>query len=209
MSAPKLPKGPISARDLELLKERMLRDDPEYRSRVEAVEKARNDRAQKLRVAERPIVTDLHNAGVWVDSVWDLVNTSQPYPQALPVLVEHLERGGYPDRVMESLGRALAVKPAVAFWDQLKARYLSPATSGEEEGAAIALAACATKAQVEDLIDFLLTSERGQYRIYFVRPILILGGSRGRAVIEGLRSDPVLGKEARSRLARRSGGRPS
>jgi hypothetical protein len=44
----------------------------------------------------------------------DLVNTSAPNPSALPVLMEHLERGGYPERVMESLGRTLAVKPSVA-----------------------------------------------------------------------------------------------
>ena len=50
--------------------------------------------------------------GVEIDSVWDLVNTAEPYPAALPVLMEHLERDGYPDRVMESLGRALAVKPS-------------------------------------------------------------------------------------------------
>jgi hypothetical protein len=28
---------------------------------------------------------------------------------ALPILLDHLQRGGYPDRVTESLGHALAV----------------------------------------------------------------------------------------------------
>jgi len=198
--SPKLPKGPISAEELARLKEQMLRDDPEYRAKVEAAERSRRERVQGLRVAEQPIVADLRQAGVEVSSVWDLVNTSQPYPAALPVLLEHLERGGYPDRVMESLGRALAVKPAIGYWDRLKALYLAPRNPGEEDGAAVALAACATGAQLDDLIGFLSLSERGESRIYFIRPILNVGGQRGREIVESLRADPTFGKEARALL---------
>lgn len=146
MSEPKLPKGPISSAELARLKDEMLRNDPEYRAKVEAVEAERQERARRLREAERPIVADLRGAGVEVESVWDLVNTSAPYPAALPVLMEHLERGGYPERVMESLGRALAVKPSVVLWDRLKARYLDARDAGEADGVAVALAASATKA---------------------------------------------------------------
>jgi hypothetical protein len=131
------------------------------------------------------------------------VNTSEPYPAALPVLIEHLERGGYPDRVMESLGTALAVKPAVAYWDRLKVLYLTSRSSGEETGTAVALSACATKAQLDDLIGFLSVEERGESRIYFIHPILRVGGQRGEAVVESVRSDPVLGKEATARMTSR------
>lgn len=204
MSNPNLPKGPISADGLARLKEEMLRNDPEYRAKVEAVEAERQERARVLRDAEQPIVADLRAAGVQVDSVWDLVNTSEPYPAALPVLIEHLERGGYPERVMESLGRALAVKPAVVFWERLKARWLDARDPGEEDGAAVALAACATRTQIDDLIEFLSVEERGQSRIYFIRPILKVGGDQGRKVVEGLRADPVFGDEATALLKRRS-----
>lgn len=203
MSSPELPKGPISATELARLKEEMLRRDPEYRAKVEAAEAERQERARRLSEAEQPILADLRGAGVQVHSVWDLVNTSEPYPAALPVLMEHLERGGYPERVMESLGRALAVKPSVAFWDRLKARWLEARDPGEEDGAAVALAACATKAQLDDLIGFLAVSERGQSRIYFIRPILKVGGDRGREVVDGLRKDPMFGKEATALLKRR------
>lgn len=203
MSAPKLPKGPISAAELARLKEEMFRTDPEYRARAEAAEAERQETARRLREVEQPVVSDLRSAGAQVDSVWDLVNTSEPYPDALPVLMEHLERGGYPERVMESLGRALAVKPSVAFWDRLKARWLEARDSGEEDGAAVALAACATKKQFDDLIEFLAVEERGQSRIYFIRPILKVGGDRGREVVAELRSDPVFGDEATALLRRR------
>lgn len=180
-----------------------LQKDPEYQRKFQAAEAERQKRAQLLREAEKPIVADLRAAGIGVDSVWDLVNTSDPYPDALPVLMDHLERGGYPDRVMESVGRALAVKPSVAYWDRLKARWLAARDPGEEDGTAVALAACATKSQVDDLIDFLSVARRGLSRIYFIPPILKVGGEHGREVVEALRDDPVFGKEATALLKRR------
>jgi hypothetical protein len=200
-------RGPISAADLVREKEEKLRTDPEYRAQVEAVEAERSERVRALREAERPIVADLNRAGVSVDSVWDLVNTSDPYPIALPILLDHLERGGYPDRVMESLGRALAVKPSVVWWDRLRVLYLAARNPGEEDGTAVALAACATKDQLDDLIGFLSMDERGESRIYFVRPIKRLGGERGRQVLESLRHDATFGREATAVLLGKSPNR--
>jgi hypothetical protein len=177
-----------------------LQKDQEYQREKEGFDADVQQRASVLRAAERPIVAALDGVGVQVDSVWDLVNTSEPYPTALPILVQHLEHGGYPDRVMESLGRALAVKPAVVYWDRLKAVYLSPRNSGEEDGAAVALAGCATEAQFDDMVGFLSLSERGDSRIYFIRPILKTGGQRGREIVKSLRSDPTFGREARALL---------
>ncbi len=200
MSAPKRPRGPIAATDFVRLQEERLANDPILRAEFETDEVERAARAQVLRDAEQPIVIDLRRVGVDVASVWDLVNSSEPYPNALPVLLDHLERGGYPDRVMESLGRALAVKPTVAWWDRVKARYLAARSPGEKEGTAVALAACATKAQLGDLIGFLDVADRGESRIYFLRPIKRLGGESGRALLESLRDDPTFGKEATALL---------
>lgn len=207
MSEPELGKGPLTAEEVVRQREAMLRDDPAYRARVEEVEAEREERARRLREAEAPIVAELDGAGVSVSSVWDLVNTSVPYPDALSILLSHLKRGGYPEPVMESLGRALAVKPAVAWWDDLKQLYLSARGPGEEDGTAVALAACATKAQLDDLIGFLQVEERGESRIFFVRPVKRLGGERGREVLESLRDDPTLGREAAAALEGRSRNR--
>ena len=204
MSLPKLPKGPITATELALLKEEMLRSDPEYRAKVEAVEAERQERARGLREAEQPILADLRVVGIEVESVWELVNTAEPYPAALPVLVEHLERGGYPDRVLESLGRALAVGPAHPYWTRLRELYLRAAGPGEREGLAVALAASATTAELERLVA-LLDEEAGEdTRIHFLRTILKVGGDKGREVIESLRSHPVFSKEASALLKKRS-----
>lgn len=188
--------GPISA--TELMAE--LQNDPQYQQKVQAARAERQERARELRHAEQPIVADLRAAGLEVDSVWDLVNTAVPYPTALPVLLKHLRLGSYPDRVMEGLGRALAVKPAVFAWDTLRELYLKAAGRGEEEGLAVALAASATEEQLDALIDLVGNDSLSELRVHFLRPIKRLGGQRGLAVLTSLQDDPTFGKEARALL---------
>lgn len=197
------PVHPVTARRArktaaELMAE--LASGPKHQARVREEHAKREARVAVLRAAERPIVVDIRAAGVEISSVWDLVNTSEPYPDALPVLLEHLEQGGYPERVMESLGRALAVKPAVECWERLRALYLSARDAGEEDGVAVALATCATKAQLDDLVSFLSLTVRGDSRIYFLRPIKHLGGEAGREILARLRDDPTFGREATALL---------
>lgn len=171
---------------------------------MQATEAERDVWARELSLAEQPIVADLHAAGVEVDSVWDLVNTSVPYPAALPMLLKHLQIGGYPDRVMESLGRALAVKPAVFAWDDPRELFLKAHGQGEEEGLAVALAASATSDHLEALIDLLHKASRSDNRIHFLRPIKRVGGRRGHEILLSLKSDPLFGKEARALLKSKS-----
>jgi hypothetical protein len=191
-------RGPIGATELI----NQLQNDPDYQRRMQAAEAVRQARVAKLRKAEQPIVSDLRGVGVDVNSVWDLVNTAVPYPAALPVLLKHLEKGGYPDMAMESLGRALAVKPASFAWDKLRTLYLAAQGRGEEEGLAVALAASATVEDLPALIDLLGENSKSDTRIHFLRTIKRLGGQRGRDILEELRSDPLFGKEATALLRR-------
>jgi hypothetical protein len=182
-----------------------LQGDEEYQRKTQAAEAERQVRVQELHRAEQPIVEDLRDAGVEVDSVWDLVNTADPYPKALPILLNHLQRGSYPDRVMESLGRALAVKPSSDVWETLRQLYLGAQGRGEEEGLAVALAASATEAHLDALIGLLDESSRGSTRIHFLRPIKRVGGKHGLEVLKSLQDDPLFGKEARALLKGRAG----
>jgi hypothetical protein len=177
-----------------------LAQDKEFQEGASAREAELQSRVQALRTSEQPIVQDLRRVGVEVTSVWDLVNSPQPYPAALPVLLEHLERGGYPDRVMASLGRALAVKPAVAIWNRLHELYLRSTGPEEEDALAAALAAAASRPQVEELVALLGERSRGASRIHFLTPILRLGGERGQELVASLRADPVFGREATALL---------
>lgn len=191
--------GGISAAELMA----QLAQDREFQEAAARREAERQERAATWRETERPILEDLRDGGVAVDSVWDLVNTSDPYPRALPILMKHLERGGYPDRVMEGVARALAVGPAAIYWDRLRALYLRAEGPDATEGLAAALAASATPEHVDDLVGLLSEASRGSTRIHFIRPILRVGGDRGREVVDALRGDPVFGKEATALLKRR------
>jgi len=58
------------------------------------------------------VVEALRNIGMNVLSVYDLVNTSDSYPMAIPTLLELLKGGIMDDKVKEGVVRALAVKEA-------------------------------------------------------------------------------------------------
>ena len=157
--------------------------------------------ASEWRASERPIIEDLRGAGVAVRSVWDLVNTSEPYPDALPVLMAHVERGGYPDRVTEGLARALAVPPAGVYWRRLRDLYVEATGRDATEGLAVALAASARAEDLDDMLPLLSDDSRGGTRIHLIRAILRVGGERGRQAVDALSADPVFGKEATALLS--------
>jgi hypothetical protein len=62
------------------------------------------------------------------------------------------------------------------------------------------VSACATREHYEDLLAFLRNDSPGPCRVSFLRPINRIGNrieaGQGRAVIESVAGDSVLGKEA-------------
>lgn len=173
-----------------------LAHDQEYQRAQRAADSERERRVAELRTAERPVLADLHKVGVHVSSVWDLVNRSVPYPKALPILLRHLKRGGYPDPVLEGVARALAVRPAALAWYDLRDLYIAARGPREMEGLAVALAASATAEHLEDLVALLGERSRGDTRLHLLRAIRRVGGRRGREILQGLRHDETLGAEA-------------
>lgn len=168
----------------------------EYQRAVADFDAHLDERAAEWRAAERPLVAELNAAGVIVESVWDLVSTETPYPAALPILVRYLEDGDLPDRVIEGVGRSLAVKPSIKFWDRLVGVLRAPSTDGQLEGTAVALAACATTQNIGDLIHIVKETERIPQHVYLLRPIWELGGEPGKELVTSLREDSVLAPEA-------------
>lgn len=100
-------KGEMTAAELD----KLLRSCPEW---VDRERKREAEMAEKRRlgaIEEAPLLADLRRVGYAATSVWDFVNTSQSYPQAVPVLLEHMSRP-YSLRVREGILRALAVVEA-------------------------------------------------------------------------------------------------
>jgi len=146
-----------------------LNADPEFVAREAKEEAERLHRAFKLGIAETPLRDDLRAAGYAVDSAWDLVNTERPYPSALPILVQHLQRE-YPTEIREGIARALAVPDANFAWGTLTEIYRREPHGRVKEGLAAALAGAAAPPDMENLIALIRDPRNGESRI------LLLGG---------------------------------
>jgi hypothetical protein len=179
---------------------RSLEADPEYvRRRAEQdSELAKLD--SFLRASEAPLVLDLANIGIQVESVWGLVNTSSSYDEAIPLLLDHLRRP-YPDAIREGIARALAVRATRQLgWRILVDEYrrTEVANNRVKDGLAVALAGASDDSVIQELIDLAKDKDNGSSRV-----LLLLGIKRSRrvearqATIE-LADDPQLAKEIKS-----------
>jgi hypothetical protein len=93
--------------------------DPKYQALMAEKRRQWAIQAEMLRRDEKPLVEALIAAG-WpasvpkggeVRSVWDLVNTAEPYTHLLDTLADHLPRP-YHACIREGIARALAVREA-------------------------------------------------------------------------------------------------
>jgi hypothetical protein len=202
-----LGRGPVSATELAEEMAQRRREDPEYRARAEQFEADLQARAMQEREASRPVLDDLRAIGVEVDSVWDLHTVPDVRSRAIPVLLTHIVRE-YPDRVLEGIGQGLDDKASRPWWDDLRAILLATDHPVVRDRVACALAACAAREHYGDLLTFIRDDSLGESKIYFLRPINRIGNrisdGEGRAVIESVTGDPVLGKEASAILKGRS-----
>lgn len=196
-------RGAISA--TELMAE--LEANPDFVARREAADAERAELERLLGIAEQPVVEELRDLGLDLDSVWDLYKFPDSRPQAIPVLLKHLTRD-YPGRVLFGIGQGLDHKSARPWWSDLRQMMLSTDREEVRDRLAVALANCATREHYEDLLAFIRDGSLAECRIYFLRPINRIGNrinvGQGRAVIEAVADDPVLGREATAILVGRS-----
>jgi hypothetical protein len=170
-------------------------ENPEIKRAAAEIEQ----NAAGLRAAERPLLQALAAVGIELDSVWDLYKFPEYRSKAIPVLLDHVTRD-YPDKVLLGIGIGLDHKSARARWVELKRVYLETDRDVVRDRLAAALSGCASKDQYADLLSFLRNDRLGETRIYFLRPINRIGNRmsarKGRAVMQSLVEDPILGKEA-------------
>lgn len=177
----------------ELLKE--LEGDPDYQRRKREREEARTQRSRFLDRAEAPLVRELHKVGVQVESVWDLVNTREPYPKAIPVLMEHLEEGGYPPVIREGIARALAV-PVLdpEDWDILLTCFREESDDQAKFALALALKANAVQDHREQLLELVRDPESGSGRTVLATALYRFRNQEVDRLLQSLVSDPEIGE---------------
>jgi len=184
----------------ELLAE--LNADPAFVARQREKENALRCKEIEWRRAEAPIVTDLRQVGEEVESVWDLVNTTRPYPRAIPILLKHLGRP-YPDRVREGIARALAVpgaKVGLGTLLELFSRDPDQTALGSKQTIGRAIAAASDDEVLDDLIALVRDKKHGANRIALLDPLVRSSDPRAHSVLLELREDPELSHEVRVAL---------
>ena len=175
----------------------------------------RKERTASLKAEGEPILTDLRAVGCTVESVWDLVNTRDRYPEAIPVLIKHLLRP-YSDRNREGIARALAVEaPEVQMaWPLLIDEYRKAPTGwgiiapgdtrefrlGAKEGLAVALSVAVTEETLPELIELAKDRTQGESRVLLLSALKKRRKSNSSVAetIEELASDPDLEREIAS-----------
>jgi HEAT repeat protein len=180
-----------------------LEANPDFVAHRDERERERQRNEAKWRQAETPLVEELRGAGLDVEWSWDLVNTSKPYPEALPILLEHLQRS-YPDRVREGIARALAVRDAQFAWPTLTRLYREEdAGTNAKDGLAVAIAATSHDEVIDELISLAGDTQHGESRLLLLRALKRSRNPRARTALEELEADPELEKEVRRLLRRR------
>ena len=164
---------------------------------AQAAEDAKRlERIALLRKAQAPIVADLKAAGFDFESVWQMANSGEPYADALPILLDHLERS-YPEDLRLILGEALALPEARFTWDRILNLYRKETTKGGKDGLASALSEIADDELLDDVIELVRDPSHGSSRLLLLSALTKSKRPDAREVLEEMASDPDLKKEIR------------
>lgn len=175
-------------------------------------EKARRiaARASRVRAEQAPLLSELRDLGLSINALSDLINTSERYPRAVPVLLKHLLMP-YSDVTRQTLARALAVPEARYAWPTLLGEYRKAQVGkgddgirlGAKDGLAVALAAIATDDVIGDVIALAKDMGNGESRGLLLSALRRSKTAAAKEALAELATDPELAKEIAS--WRRSG----
>jgi hypothetical protein len=192
-----------------------LTDDEKARLRKinKEKEQERTERSARLRIEEEPILAELREIGLCIESVWDLVNTSFKYAEALPILLKHLSHP-YSDKTKEGIARALAVPEfeVQKAWPLLFDEYCKAKAGwgpkgpddkreyklGAKDGLACALSAAVTDETLPELILLAKDRRQGESRILLLSALRKSRNPMAKQAIEELANEPELEKEIAS-----------
>ncbi len=167
---------------------------PEYVVMQEKQRTELQDRSERYHQEQLPLLDELRAAGFHIHSVWDLVNTSDNYDAAIPILLKHLKLP-YSGVIRGGIARALAVPAARSAWDELLHEYIREPAVGPghglepKDGLAVALSALVTDDTMEQLAVVAQNRVHGSSRVLFVQPLRksqLPAAKKAIAMLDGL-----------------------
>jgi hypothetical protein len=159
-----------------------------------------------LREEVKPLTDELATVGIKAD-VWDLVNTSARYEEAIPILVKHL-RKPYHRKNKEGIVRALAVKEAKGIANKTIMEEYRKAPKEDHHfrwAFGNTLNVIVTRDDLDDLIEIVLDETNGNSRQMFVRALAKLKLPRVKETLHKLTNDKsfMVAEEAKKALNRK------
>jgi len=154
--------------------------------------------AAVLLIEEEPIIADLLSVGIQVESVSDLMKTSEKYEEAIPVLIDQLSKP-YDSYIKEAIVRALAVKEAKgiackAIIEEYKKAPKDTHADCREFSYRWAfgntMAVIMTDDYVDEVIELVLDVGNGPSRDMFVKSLGKTKSFKAKQVLEKLIYDP-------------------
>lgn len=176
--------------------------DPEWLDRQPHPEAFSEGSWLALHASEVPLAEELQAMGFAIDSAWEL-DLYGNYDDAIPLLVEHMHHD-YPDRVREGIAEALNRRASRPYLPELRDFYVAAREHDAKSGLANVMSTLVTPKTLPEYIDLLRDANNGSSRILLIRALKRLRDPRGRAFLETLVDDPVLGEEARATVEGRS-----
>ncbi|MBS1814978.1 MAG: hypothetical protein JSS87_08910 [Acidobacteria bacterium] len=174
-----------------------LNADPEFVKRRADRDAALEKWSKRLRTEEEPLLADLRKVGWEVTSAWELVKTSTPYPEALPVLLSHLSRP-YSTRIREGIARAMAVRDACIYWSTLRDLFTREKEKEVRDALAVVLSAASNGSLITQLAELAKDPANGSSRLLLLRGLRRSKSPTARETLAELANDPALAKEISS-----------
>ncbi len=180
-----------------------LHQDSRWMQQQKAREKEEIARRAESAVEQRDLLRDLAREGYSLDTVWDLVNSSAPYPKAVPILLKHVSRP-YSVGVKEGIARALTTELAAG--EQSCNILINEYKKLNDDGLnslkwviGNAISIVAVRECAPEIIELLRNKANGRARdMMTLRFPRICSAPLGRQILTGLSNDPEIGAFANS-----------
>lgn len=157
----------------------------------------------ELFVQQEPILRDLAELELLVETVWNIGRTAAARPRVAEVLVRHLEFPNYADSIKAALALSLATPRAAWAWERILRLYRSERNSFVKERLADTLARSAPEDALEQLENEVRDEQNGESRLLLLLGYVTIGTDESRRCLESLAAEPYFEESARDLLHRK------
>lgn len=180
--------------------QRKLKADPEFMHMRAEQERRMAERNAQLSLVEAPLLGGLSLLGFDVTSVWLLKSKYREYSEAIPLLLEHLQKP-YPDIIRAGIAQVLAIRATrEKGWSVLVQEYRKTGVDHPhvKDSLGAAISQSSDDSVIHELIELAKDRSQGTSRVMLLRGIKRSKRLEAKQAIDELAEDPELAREIKS-----------